>query len=141
MQHGAVSSLAVLLCPCRRRQKRLQKLAKGKALKGKFTDMPLLGSMPPTVLGVTSEKFGDDLRQYLEKNPDHSLSSTESGMLPAGQRCTMPLRGDVSQFGGDLKSLWRSAESGKGSRLGMVRRWLNGSVCHAPQGAPGHTDL
>ena len=91
--HQDAVSLYRLLYPCRRRQKRLQKLAKGKALKSKYRDMPLLGSMPPTVLGVTSEKFGDDLRQYLEGNPDHSLSSAESGMLQAGERCTMPLLG------------------------------------------------
>ena len=80
-------SLTVLLSPCRRRQKRLQKLAKGRALRGRYRDMPLLGSMPPTVLGVTSEKFGDD----------HSLSSAQSGMSQAGQSCTTPLLGAVSQ--------------------------------------------
>ena len=110
VQQGAVLSLTALSSPRRRRQKRLQKLAKGKALKGKHRDMPLLGSMPPTVLGVTSEKFGDDLRQYLERNPDHSLSSAESGVSLAGQRCMMPLLGAVSRSGGEAPDFRTSAE-------------------------------
>ena len=123
MQQGAVVSLTVLLCPYRRRQKRLQKLAKGKALKGKYRDMPLLGSMPPTVLGVTSEKFGDDLRQYLESNPDHTLSTAESGMLQAGQRCMKPLVGAVRQCRGKLNQFVEQRRGRVRARgLGSMRR-------------------
>ena len=136
-----VHSGAVLLRPCRRRQKRLQKLAKGKALKGKYRDMPLLGSMPPTVLGVTSEKFGDDLRRYLEGNPDHSLSSAESGMFQAGQRGMAPLLVAVSHPGGNLEIPGGAQSQARAAGL----RWLGGDcvvlqVMHL-EGPPGQADL
>eukprot|EP00891_Asterochloris_glomerata_P002926 jgi/Astpho2/2926/e_gw1.00050.63.1_t len=59
-------------------------------------------------------KFGDDLRQYLESNPDHTLSTAESGMLQAGQRCMKPLVGAVRQCRGKLNQF---VEQRRGRRL------------------------
>ncbi len=59
---------------CRKRQKKLLKAAKGKAiLPSKGVDLPVNGVYPFSCLGVTSEAFGDALGEYVRANPDSSL--------------------------------------------------------------------
>lgn len=59
---------------CRKRQKKLLKAAKGKAvLPSKGLDLPVNGVYPFSCLGVTSEAFGDALGEYVRANPDSSL--------------------------------------------------------------------
>ncbi len=70
---GAVSHVSQLIV-CRKRQKRLLKAAKGKAvLPSKGLDLPVNGVYPFSCLGVTSEAFGDALGEYVHANPDSSL--------------------------------------------------------------------
>ena len=70
---GAVSHVSQLVL-CRKRQKKLLKAAKGKAvLPSKGVDLPVNGVYPFSCLGVTSEAFGDALRGYVRANPDSSL--------------------------------------------------------------------
>ncbi len=62
------------LIVCRKRQKKLLKAAKGKAvLPSKGVDLPVNGVYPFSCLGVTSEAFGDALGEYVRTNPDSSL--------------------------------------------------------------------
>lgn len=62
------------LIVCRKRQKKLMKAAKGKAvLPSKGVDLPVNGVYPFSCLGVTSEAFGDALGDYVRANPDSSL--------------------------------------------------------------------
>ena len=61
----------------RKRQKKLTKAAKGKAvLPSKGVDLPVNGVYPFSCLGVTSEAFGDALGEYVRANPDSALQGT-----------------------------------------------------------------
>ena len=67
---------------CRKRQKKLMKAAKSKAvLPSKGVDLPVNGVYPFSCLGVTSEAFGDALGEYVCANPDSSLQGKHF-MLP-----------------------------------------------------------
>jgi len=85
------------LIVCRKRQKKLMKAAKGKAvLPSKGVDLPVNGVYPFSCLGVTSEAFGDALGDYVRANPDSSLQGQHlmhhdfmrEGFVP---RCQAPV--------------------------------------------------